>query len=102
MSFQAYLDAIEVRTGRTPAELLAIAHGRGYGPDTRAGEIVRWLKDDYALGRGHAMALVHVIKNGPTISDRHVGSTGAHRDAGTTLHLDGRANRGRDDAGADT
>lgn len=96
MSFQAYLDAIETKTGKTPAELVAAAHERGLGPDTRATEIVHWLKDDYALGRGHAMALVHVIRNGPAISDKHVGATGTHRDAGTVLHLDGRAARGRD------
>jgi hypothetical protein len=91
MSFQAYLDAIEAKTGKTPAELVAAAHERGHGPDTRATEIVQWLKEDYALGRGHAMALVHVIKNGPTISDKHVGSTGTHRDASTVLNLDGGA-----------
>jgi hypothetical protein len=79
MSFQAYLDAIEAKTGKTPAALVAAAHERGYGSDTRAGEIVQWLKDDYELGRGHAMALAHVIRNGPTISGRHVGGTGAHR-----------------------
>ncbi len=100
MSFQAYLDAIETKTGRTPAELVAAAHDRGYGPDTRAGEIVQWLKDDHELGRGHAMALVHVIKNGPAISDKHVGSTGTHRDASNVLHLDGKAKRDRDDAAA--
>jgi len=101
MSFQAYLDAIEAKTGKAPAVLVAAAHERGYGPDTRAGEIVQWLKDDYELGRGHAMALVHVIKNGPTISDKHIGSTGTHRDASNVLNLDGKANRSRDDAGAD-
>jgi hypothetical protein len=100
MSFQAYLDAIEAKTGKTPAELVAAAHARGYGPDTRAGEIVQWLKDDYELGRGHAMALVHVIKNGPTISDKHVGSAGTHRDTSNVLNLDGKANRSRNDAGA--
>ncbi|GAA2556848.1 DUF4287 domain-containing protein [Winogradskya consettensis] len=94
MSFQAYLDAIEVKTGKTPAALLTEARERGYGPDTRAGEVVQWLKDDYELGRGHAMALVHVIKNGPVIGDKHVGNTGAHRDDSNVLHLDGRAKRG--------
>ncbi|WP_033340816.1 DUF4287 domain-containing protein [Catenuloplanes japonicus] len=96
MSFQAYLDAIEVKTGRTPAALLAEAHERGYGADTRTAEIVLWLKDDHGLGRGHAMALVHVIRNGPVIGDKHVGSTGAHRDDSTVLYLQGRAHPERD------
>jgi hypothetical protein len=97
MSFQAYLDAIEVKTGKTPAELITVARERGYGSETRAGEIVQWLKDDYALGRGHAMALVHVIKNGPAISDKHVGSSGTHRDAGNVLFLTGKANRAQEE-----
>jgi hypothetical protein len=41
------------------------------------------------------MALVHVIKNGPTISDKHVGGTGTHRDPNNVLRLDGKANRDR-------
>lgn len=94
MSFQAYLDAIEDKTGLTPRELVAQAHERGYGdPATKAGVIIDWLKTDHDLGRGHAMALVHVIKNGPTISRKHVGSAGTHRDESDTLWLDGKANR---------
>ena len=94
MSFQAYLDAIEVKTGRTPRELLSQAQERGLdAPGVKAGAIVDWLKEEYGLGRGHAMALVHVIKNGPTIPGTHVGSTGVHRDESATLWLDGKARR---------
>lgn len=93
MSFQAYIDAIETRTGRIPQELVDEAHARGYGPDTKAGEIVAWLADEYSLGRGHAMALVHVVKNGPQISEKHVGSSGTHRDESNVLRLDGVAQR---------
>ncbi|MBM2622918.1 DUF4287 domain-containing protein [Actinoplanes sp. LDG1-06] len=94
MSFQAYLDNIEAKTGLTPRQFMALAHERELDkPSTKAGEIVAWLKEDYGLGRGHAMALVHVIKNGPTISDKHVGTSGAHRDDSDTLWLDGVANR---------
>ncbi len=93
MSFQAYLDTIEKKTGKIPQTLVDEAHARGYGADTTAAEIVGWLADDYGLGRGHAMALVHVIKNGPGISDRHVGTTGTHRDDSDVLRLDGLARR---------
>lgn len=93
MSFQAYLDKAEEKTGRTPQELVDLAHERGYGPDTKAGEILGWLADDFGLGRGHGMALVHVIKNGPRISTKHVGSTGTHRDESDLLRLDGVARR---------
>ena len=93
MSFQAYLDAIEKKTGKTPQQLVDEARARGYGVDTKSGVIVTWLADDYGLGRGHAMALVHVVKNGPGISDKHVGSTGTHRDESDVLRLDGIAQR---------
>ncbi len=93
MSFQAYLDKIEEKTGKIPAELVDEAHQRGYDSTTKTADILAWLKDDYDLGRGHAMALVHVIRNGATISDKHVGTTGTHRDESTELRLDGIANR---------
>jgi Domain of unknown function (DUF4287) len=93
MSYQAYLDAVERKTGRTPAELLAQAAERGYTPTTRAAEVVGWLKDEHDLGRGHAMALYGVLKNGAAISDRHVGSGGTRSDPSAELRLDGIANR---------
>ena len=95
MSFQAYLDNAEKKTGRTPQELVDLAHARGFGADTKAGDILAWLKADFDLGRGHGMALVHVIKNGPGIKDTHVGSTGTHRDESEVLRLDGVAARDR-------
>jgi hypothetical protein len=90
MSLQAYLDNIEDKTGKTPREFLELANERGYGPTTKSGEIVDWLKADFGLGRGHAMALVHVIKKGPQIGDKHIGSTGSHRDESNVLRLDGK------------
>lgn len=94
MSFQAYLDNIEDKTGLTPRQFIDLAREKGFDdPGTRAGVIVDWLKADYGLGRGHAMALVHVIRNGPKIDAKHVGTTGSHRDESDTLWLDGKATR---------
>jgi hypothetical protein len=94
VSFQAYLDNIEVKTGKTPREFIALARERGYDdPSTKAGVIIDWLKSDYGLGHGHAMALVYVIKHGDTIDAKHVGSDGVHRDATDTLWLDGMATK---------
>lgn len=93
MSFQAYLDAVEKKTGLTPRQLVAIATEKGFGPDTKATPILEWLAADYGLGRGHGMAMVHVITKGPTISDKHVGSGGTHADASTELWLDGVASK---------
>ncbi|WP_029150857.1 DUF4287 domain-containing protein [Microbacterium indicum] len=94
MSFQAYLDTIEKKTGLTPRQLVDIPHDKGLdAPGVKAGEILTWLKDDYDLGRGHGMALVHVIQKGPTISSKHAGTDGAHRDESETLWLDGVATK---------
>lgn len=91
MSFQAYLDNIELKTGKTPNEFIALAKEKGFdNPATKAGEIVAWLKEDFGLGHGHAMTLVHVIKNGAKISDKHVNSGGVHSDPSNMLNLDGK------------
>lgn len=91
MSFQAYLDNIETKTGKTANQFVELAKAKGFDdPKTKAGDIVAWLKDDFDLGRGHAMALVHVIKHGAQISDKHVQSGGAHSDPSNMLKLDGK------------
>ena len=76
MSFQAYLDTIETKTGLTPRQLVEQARAKGFDSSTKAGPILAWLTDEYELGRGHGMALVHVITKGPDIGDKHVGSHG--------------------------
>ena len=93
MSFQAYLDAVEDKTGLTPRELVAQAAEKGFGPGTKATPILEWLKEDYGLGRGHGMAMVHVITKGPQISGKHVGTTGTHSDESQTLWLDGKKSK---------
>lgn len=94
MSFQAYLDTIEKKTGLTPRQLVEIAREKGLDqPGIKASEILSWLNEDYGLGRGHGMALVHVIQKGSTISSKHVGSDGVHRDESETLWLDGVATK---------
>lgn len=95
-SFQAYLDAVEDKTGRTPRQLLDEATEKGRtGPDVKAQAILEWLAADCGLGRGHAMAVVQVIKQGPRIAAKHVGTTGAHRDVSEMPRLDGKATRPR-------
>jgi hypothetical protein len=93
MSFQAYLDNVELKTGKTPEAFVAMAKDKGFTSVTKTGEIVAWLKQDFELGHGHAMAMAHVIKNGPGIGDKHVGSGGSHSDEANTLRLDGLKNR---------
>ena len=66
MSFQAYLDTIRTETGKDPADFRELAEARGYteGGELRvkAGEIVAWLKADFGLGHGHAMAVYALLK----------------------------------------
>ena len=93
MSFQSYLDNIEAKTGKTPNEFIALAKDKGFDSNTKAGEIVTWLKEDFSLGHGHAMAVMKVIKTGPKIGDKHVNSGGTHSDDSDSLHLDGLKNR---------
>jgi hypothetical protein len=65
MSFRAYLDTIEKRTGVSPAQFIAMAAAKGFtAPGTKATPITDWLKADYGLGHGHAMAIVKLLRDG--------------------------------------
>jgi len=64
MSFQAYIDNIKAKTGKTPKDFLALARKQGLlNPDVKAGQIVAWLKKEFDLGRGHAMAIYATLKS---------------------------------------
>ena len=68
MSFQAYIDNIYAKTGKTPEDFLKVAEAKGMvGPDVKVMEIVNWLKKDYGLGHGHAMAIVLTFRNAGAI-----------------------------------
>jgi hypothetical protein len=59
MSFQAYIDTIYAKTGKKPEEFRALASSKGLlEPGVKPMQIVDWLKQDFDLGRGHAMALI--------------------------------------------
>ena len=68
MSFAAYLRNIEAKTGKSPADFRRLAAAKGFmrGPrladGVKAGAIVAWLKEEFALGHGHAMAIVALLK----------------------------------------
>jgi hypothetical protein len=64
MSFQAYLDNIEKQTGVTPDGFIKLATDKGFTkPGTKATVITDWLKADYGLGHGHAMAIVKLLRD---------------------------------------
>jgi len=63
MTFQAYLDNIHKKTGKTPEDFFALAKKkRIVGPELTASRLVAWLMEDFDLGHGHAMAIWHVFK----------------------------------------
>lgn len=63
MSMQAYHDSITAKTGKTPEQLIDLAGADGLlQPGIKAGQIITWLKDNYGLGHGRAMAIVATIK----------------------------------------
>ena len=67
MSFQTYLANIKTQTGKTAADFRALAEQKGFTEDgkmkqdVKAGSIVQWLKDDFDLGHGHAMAIYALL-----------------------------------------
>ena len=60
MTYQAYLDNIQAKTGKTPDDFRALAAQKGL---TKYPEIMTWLKSEFELGHGHANAIAHEIVN---------------------------------------
>ncbi len=59
-TFQAYLDNIKAKTGKTGDDFKALAAEKNL---TKTSDILAWLKSDFGLGRGHGMAITHLIVN---------------------------------------
>lgn len=68
MSFQAYIDNIKAKTGKSPETFKKLAEKKGFivdgklNPKIKATEITNWLKDEFNLGHGHAMAIYATFK----------------------------------------
>lgn len=68
MSFQAYIDNIKTKTGKTPADFKKLAAEKGFiekgqvKPGVKATDITNWLKKEFQLGHGHAMAIYATFK----------------------------------------
>lgn len=68
MSFQAYIDNIKAKTGKTPSDFKKLAEKKGFivdeklNPKIKATEITNWLKEEFELGHGHAMAIFAAFK----------------------------------------
>jgi hypothetical protein len=63
MSFQAYLDTIRKQTGKGPEDFRKLAEARGYLREhVKASEVIGWLKSEFKLGHGHAMAVYTILR----------------------------------------
>lgn len=68
MSFQAYIDNIKAKTGKSPDDFKKLATEKGFLKDgklvtsVKATEITNWLKAEFELGHGHAMAIFATFK----------------------------------------
>ncbi|KQS30651.1 DUF4287 domain-containing protein [Dyadobacter sp. Leaf189] len=68
MSFQGYLKTIKTKTGKGPEDFRQLAREKGFTSEgvlkseVKAGEITKWLAEDFSLGQGHAMAIYALLK----------------------------------------
>ncbi|MCW3464800.1 DUF4287 domain-containing protein [Chitinophaga nivalis] len=68
MSFQAYLDNIQKKTGKTADDFKKLADAKGFSdkgvlkPAVKATQVTNWLKEEFELGHGHAMAVYALLK----------------------------------------
>ncbi len=68
MSFQGYLKSIREKTGKGPEDFRELAESKGFTlggkipADVKATAITDWLKSDFSLGHGHAMAIFALLK----------------------------------------
>ena len=68
MSFQAYIDNIKTKTGKSPEDFKNLEEEKGFMKDgqlvktIKATEITNWLKEEFQLGHGHAMAIFAAFK----------------------------------------
>jgi hypothetical protein len=60
MSFQAYLDSIKTKTGKTTADFKVLADKKGL---TQYRDVMTWLKTEYGLGHGHANLMAQLVVN---------------------------------------
>ena len=58
MSYQAYLDNIQAKTGKTPEDFKVLAAEKGL---TKYSDVMTWLKADYGLGHGHANVIAQIV-----------------------------------------
>lgn len=76
MTFKAYLDNIQAKTGMSPDDFLALAKKKGlieHGKIVvKHSDLLSWLKSDIGLGHGHANAMILYLRirtNDPKVQE---------------------------------
>jgi uncharacterized protein DUF4287 len=77
VTFKAYLDNIQAKTGKAPDDFLEIAKEKGFVKNgvivAKHAELLAWLKNDVGLGHGHANAIILYLRirtNDPKLKSR--------------------------------
>jgi len=68
MTYKAYIDNIQAKTGKTPEDFRKMANEKGL---VKYGELLKLLKTDCGLGHDHANAIILYIQN-PELAKRKI------------------------------
>lgn len=64
MSFEAYIDNIKTKTGKSPKDFMMLMQKKGiFSSDMKASVLVSFLAKEFKLGHGHSMAIWAVFKD---------------------------------------
>jgi hypothetical protein len=66
VTFKAYLDNIQAKTGKSPDDFLALAEKKGLVKQgkivAKYADLMTWLKSEIGLGHGHANAMILYLR----------------------------------------
>jgi hypothetical protein len=66
VTFKAYLDNIQAKTGKSPEDFWVLANKKGFVENgkivAKYAELLAWLQSDIGLGRGHANAIIYYLR----------------------------------------
>ena len=66
MTFKAYLDNIQAKTGKSPDDFFDMAKEKGFVQEGKIvvthAQLLSWLKSDEGLGHGHANAMILYLR----------------------------------------
>ena len=77
MTFKAYMDNIQAKTGKTPEDFWKMANEKGFIKDgkivAKHADMLKWLKSDIGLGHVHANFIILYLRlrtNDPKVSEQ--------------------------------